>query len=136
MSASQAARGGDYVVARSRASVLTLSPNQSQPGYCVLWSTKHVAEPFQLDPDRAADFLGDMMAAARAIHRVYGADKLNYQVLGNVVPHLHCHIIPRYVGDRAPGGPILPDARPMHLPPAEHRTQVERLRKALAYSQA
>ena len=32
--------------------------------------------------------------------------KMNYMTLGNTVPHLHTHVVPRYQGDPAPGGPI------------------------------
>jgi diadenosine tetraphosphate (Ap4A) HIT family hydrolase len=32
--------------------------------------------------------------------------KLNYLTLGNTVPHLHTHVVPRYRDDPAPGGPI------------------------------
>ena len=32
--------------------------------------------------------------------------KLNYMTLGNTVPHLHTHVLPRYQDDPAPGGPI------------------------------
>jgi diadenosine tetraphosphate (Ap4A) HIT family hydrolase len=36
--------------------------------------------------------------------------KLNFLTLGNSVPHLHTHVLPRYRNDPAPGGPIAWDA--------------------------
>ncbi len=48
--------------------------------------------------------------------------KMNFQLLGNAVPHLHCHILPRYYGDPAPSPPLDMD-RPEHtrlLAPGEY----------------
>ncbi len=33
--------------------------------------------------------------------------KMNYEVLGNSLPHLHTHVIPRYGDDGSPGHPAL-----------------------------
>ena len=37
-----------------------------------------------------------------------GLVKLNYEIHGNTIPHLHVHIFPGYVGDPFEGGPIDP----------------------------
>jgi diadenosine tetraphosphate (Ap4A) HIT family hydrolase len=49
------------------------------------------------------------MRAARALERVFQPVKMNFLMLGNAIPHLHCHLIPRFYGDAAPGRPLLPD---------------------------
>ena len=77
------------------------------PGYCiVVWRHGHVAEPTDLDPRRAAGYWLEVLAAGRAIRERFDPVKLNYLTLGNTVPHLHTHVLPRYPGDPAPGGPI------------------------------
>ena len=116
---------------RKSCRVLVLSPNQALPGYCVLYSLDHVAEPFELAADLQREFFAQLLAAARAIATLYRPAKVNYQILGNVVPHLHCHLIPRYHGDRAPGAAIQPDAAPLELPAAEHAARVAALRRAI-----
>ena len=64
-------------------------------------SKKHAVELFDLSDDEAFEFLKDVMAAARALKEVTGADKINYEIHGNTVPHLHMHLFPRYIlGDR------------------------------------
>jgi diadenosine tetraphosphate (Ap4A) HIT family hydrolase len=62
-------------------------------------------------------------------------DHINVESLGNVVPHLHWHIIPRYVDDPRWGMPIwttplsaMPDAR---LETSDRETLLRRLRGAL-----
>jgi diadenosine tetraphosphate (Ap4A) HIT family hydrolase len=123
--------GGRLVIAQNAAGMLVLSPNQGIPGYCVLYARRHVTEPYLLEEGARREWLELWMSGARAIGRVYAPDKLNYQVLGNVVPHLHAHLIPRYYGDRAPAAPISPDADPRMLGEHEIDERVRALRDAL-----
>ena len=66
------------------------------------------------------------MRAGRALEQVFASVKLNFELLGNAVPHLHCHIKPRYYGDPAGGIPIWPDAYPHHLAPEEYEEREQR----------
>jgi diadenosine tetraphosphate (Ap4A) HIT family hydrolase len=51
----------------------------------------------------------DARKVSRAVAAATGAVKMNYEIHGNSLPHLHMHFFPRYRGDRFEGGPI--DAR-------------------------
>lgn len=56
---------------------------------------------------------------------------MNYQLLGNLVPHIHWHIVPRYWGDPAPGRPLNPDSGRRLLKPEEYRQIIAELRAAI-----
>jgi len=43
---------------------------------------------------------------ARAIEAEFAPVKLNLFTLGNMVPHLHTHVVPRFLDDPFPGGLI------------------------------
>ena len=60
----------------------------------------------------------DLRRVSRAVAAATGAVKLNYEIHGNTVPHLHVHLFPRYVGDAFEGGPIDPRAAvgPVYAP--------------------
>jgi diadenosine tetraphosphate (Ap4A) HIT family hydrolase len=76
-------------------------------GYClVVWRLGHVAEPTQLGPRAASGYWQEVLAAGRAVIAAFKPVKVNYFTLGNTVPHLHTHVVPRYAGDAAPGGPL------------------------------
>ncbi len=120
-----------YTVADLSLSCFRLMANQSVPGFCVLFCTRHVREPFELSIEDRSRFFGDILLAAQAIEQAYGPIKLNYEILGNVVPHLHCYIKPRYYGDPAPGAPIHPDQHVVRLSVIEYEERVQALRKAL-----
>lgn len=61
--------------------------------------------------------------------------KINYQTLGNRVPHLHTHVTPRYRDDPAPGAP-LPDGPNVPRPEREWRADAEALRLRLGFDHA
>jgi diadenosine tetraphosphate (Ap4A) HIT family hydrolase len=50
-----------------------------------------------------------MAAVAEAVFRAFQPRKLNYELLGNSVPHLHWHLFPRHDGDANPSGPVWED---------------------------
>lgn len=79
-------------------SVAFVGPWQFYNGYCLLASRAHATELSQLGPARAA-FLEEMATLAGAIEACFRPHKLNYELLGNVVPHLHWHIFPRSADD-------------------------------------
>jgi diadenosine tetraphosphate (Ap4A) HIT family hydrolase len=77
------------------------------PGYCVVvWRHGHVAEPTELDATSANGYWQDVLRVARAVETTFAPVKMNLLTLGNWVPHLHTHVVPRYADDPAPGGPI------------------------------
>lgn len=56
---------------------------------------------------------------------------MNYLTLGNAVPHLHTHLIPRYYGDPAPGRPYLTGPEPILLPEPEYEELAAAIRVKL-----
>jgi len=88
-----------------------------QRGYTVvIWRGRHVTEPTELNDIEAAEYWAETLKVSRALLRVYQPLKLNYETLGNSLPHLHTHLIPRFIEDPAPGrpfplSPIRPEAK-------------------------
>ena len=78
-----------------------------QRGYTlVIWRGRHVNEPTELDDDEAAGYWAEVLAVARALIAVFKPLKMNYETLGNSLPHLHTHLVPRYAADPRPGQPF------------------------------
>lgn len=105
-----------------------------QPGYAIaIWKHGHVAELTDLDDDAHAGYFAEVAAAGRALKTLYRPAKMNYLTLGNAVPHLHTHILARYIGDPAPGHPLpwqlIESADP--IPEDEFQAQVEQLRRLI-----
>jgi len=78
-----------------------------QPGYTlVIWRGRHVTEPTELSEAEAAGYGAEVLAVARALITVYQPLKMNYETLGNSLPHLHTHLVPRFTEDPRPGQPF------------------------------
>ena len=78
-----------------------------QRGYTiVIWRGRHVAEPTELAPEEAAAYWLEVLEVGRRLERAFEPVKMNYDVLGNSLPHLHTHVVPRYADDPRPGWPF------------------------------
>ncbi len=78
-----------------------------QRGYTVvIWRGRHVTEPTELTEEEAGGYWSEILSASRALLAVYEPLKMNYETLGNSLPHLHTHLIPRYRIDPRPGHPF------------------------------
>jgi diadenosine tetraphosphate (Ap4A) HIT family hydrolase len=80
-------------------SVAFLGPWQFYHGYCVLIARQHAVEFSQMPDDVRRGYFDDMCLLARAVESCFQPRKLNYEALGNQVPHLHWHLFPRYESD-------------------------------------
>jgi diadenosine tetraphosphate (Ap4A) HIT family hydrolase len=69
------------------------------PGYCrVIWHA-HVAEMTDLDPGSRRHLMNVVYAVESALRVLLAPDKINLAELGNMVSHLHWHVIPRWAND-------------------------------------
>lgn len=75
-------------------------------GKCHLLSKKHSANFYDLSTEDMSNFMRDVQKTAKALHEVTGAVKINYEIHGNTVAHLHAHLFPRYLDDDFPGSSI------------------------------
>ncbi len=95
----------------SRTSVGKLNPDQFFKGYSFLTLKWHDEELYQLSDKNRRSFLEDMSRVAAALAKTFNPDKMNYELLGNGMPHLHWHLVPRYKTDPMWGRPIWTGSR-------------------------
>jgi len=117
-------------------SSLYLARNQTYRGHCQLvFDRRHACRKDQLTSDEWRAFSDDLFAAQHAILEATHPDHLNVELLGNVVPHLHWHIVPRYFDDPRWGMPIwttpLSAMADTRLDPGARATLIAAIRAAL-----
>jgi diadenosine tetraphosphate (Ap4A) HIT family hydrolase len=73
---------------------VTLPPRTPLPGYVCLVAKRHVREPFELPDSERRAFWDAVDRVASALNATLRPEKLNYEIHGNTIPHLHLHLFP------------------------------------------
>jgi diadenosine tetraphosphate (Ap4A) HIT family hydrolase len=123
------------LVATLEASWVTMQEAAPVRGYVCLVSRTHAVELHDIPEAAACAFMRDARRVSRALVAATGAVKLNYEIHGNSLPHLHMHFFPRYRGDCFEGQPINPRlvVQPVYVAGEFHKTRDTFLR-ALTFS--
>jgi diadenosine tetraphosphate (Ap4A) HIT family hydrolase len=122
----------DLRVAEFDHSFLTLNCDQFFPGYLLLFTKDHVTELFHLDPDVRTSLMNDVSAVAAALYNAFRPAKINYELLGNMVPHIHWHLVPRFADDPLWPRPIWSEPHDEKLlSPEEYAERASLVRKNL-----
>jgi diadenosine tetraphosphate (Ap4A) HIT family hydrolase len=88
--------GNDKVICRMPSGWAVMGDVQFLPGYCLLLPDPVVPSLNDLDAEARAVYLLDMARLGDVVLAVTGALRMNYEILGNSEPELHCHLFPRY----------------------------------------
>ena len=86
------------MVAKLEASWVTMHEAAPVRGYVCLVLQTHAVEVHDLPESAATAFVRDARRVSMAVASVTGAVKMNYEIHGNSIPHLHMHFFPRYRG--------------------------------------
>jgi diadenosine tetraphosphate (Ap4A) HIT family hydrolase len=122
----------EFRIAELEQCYVLLNRDQFFPGYTFVFTKVHAIELFHLDRETRGAVMEEVAATASALNRLFKADKINYELLGNMVPHMHWHLVPRHCSDPLWPRPIW--AKPhdeVILSPGEYSDRIERIRKAL-----
>jgi diadenosine tetraphosphate (Ap4A) HIT family hydrolase len=97
---------GGELIWKNEAMRVILAAEPEYPGFCrVIWNN-HVSEMTGLAIADRSRLMQTVMKVEQAIIEVMQPDKVNLAALGNMVPHLHWHVIPRYQKDVAFPGSV------------------------------
>lgn len=88
-----------YFVKELSTGYVVIGDNQHFKGYTLFLCKQHKTELFYLDKDFTAAFMQEMVLVAEAVKNAFGAEKINYECLGQSDAHLHWHLFPRRKGD-------------------------------------
>ena len=115
---------GPLFVADLPSSRVYFNEDQFFPGWVFVVLKRHAVELYDLDPGERAALIEDVTRVARALARVYRPVKMNYELLGNLVPRLE--------GDPELQGPVWRvEHEPRALPVDEVRRRIAEIRAAL-----
>ena len=113
---------------------VVLVDDAQYPGFCrVIWQT-HVKEMTDLAPTERSAMMQMVMKVETALREAMNPDKINLASLGNMTPHLHWHVIPRFADDAHFPSPVGASAQrtPAAAALLSRKAQLDALRAALA----
>ncbi|HLK61701.1 MAG TPA: HIT family protein [Chthonomonadaceae bacterium] len=93
------------VIAELPSGSVHLQNDADYRGYCILIFRRHVVELHELIAEERLQWIEDLARIGNALAEVCQPAKLNLSMFGNMVPHLHCHLMPRYPTDPDWGHP-------------------------------
>ncbi len=111
-------------------SVVFVYKDQTYKGRTVVILKHHVEQLTELPSAEGEDFYSETIQVAKAIQKAINPERLNYANLGNEVPHLHWHIIPRFPNDHNHGDPPWP-APAKYLSDEEYQILAKQIRSNL-----
>jgi len=123
----------DHFIADLGLSQAYLHDDQFFRGWTVVVFRRHATELFQLAPTERIQLMEEVTLVAKTLAHVFDARKINYELLGNQLPHIHWHLIPRLATDPAPLEPVwrVPH-EPVHLATEDLQATTERIKAELA----
>ena len=114
-----------------QASQLVLFKEQSHPGRVIVAYKDHISELVDITPEDRAAYFEDVARAAKAIHKVFRPDKVNYGAYGDGGCHLHFHLVPKYKDQFEWGTPFAMDPGRVTLRDEEYAEMISKIREAL-----
>jgi diadenosine tetraphosphate (Ap4A) HIT family hydrolase len=93
-------------IADCGSTIAYLHDDQFFPGWTFLVLKRHATELWQLDPGERARLIEEVSRVAHAVSRAFDAVKMNYELLGNAIAHVHWHLVPRRADDPSPRMPV------------------------------
>ena len=97
--------GGELVWENALCRVVSVT-DPDYPGFCRVILNRHEREMTDLSENEQQELMRIVLAVEATVRRVLNADKINLASLGNMTPHVHWHIIPRWREDRCFPNPI------------------------------
>jgi diadenosine tetraphosphate (Ap4A) HIT family hydrolase len=112
-------------------SQLILFKEQSHPGRCIVAYKEHISEIVDISDDERNRFFADVARAAKAIHKAFSPDKVNYGAYGDTGCHLHMHLVPKYKDAYEWGGVFQMNPNQKYLTDAEYEEMIAKIKENL-----
>jgi ATP adenylyltransferase len=83
---------------------LYLFRDQTYPGRCIVAFRDHKRKLSELTVGETADYFACIRRVAQMLDELFHPEQVNIAMFGDKVRHLHCHLVPKYVGGTDFGG--------------------------------
>jgi len=102
------------------------------PGFCRVILKRHAREMSDLSEEERGGLMAVVFAVEAAVREAMGAEKMNIASLGNMTPHVHWHVVPRFRDDRHFPNPVWAQPQREAAVPAARRERAAGVAAAIA----
>lgn len=99
--------------------------DQKHLGRCVVALDEHYTEMHQIPEEKLSRFMKVVAKVSSAVSKLFKADKINYAVYGDLVPHFHFHIVPKKKDELQWGKPFTDDIEKRFLSDEEYSKYIK-----------
>jgi len=118
---------GDEALWQDELCRVVLVADRDYPGFCRVIVNRHVSEMTDLDAATRQELMRVVFAVELALRQLMQPVKINLASLGNMVAHLHWHVIPRFVDDKHFPGSVWSEARRSGVPRSVDRAALRQV---------
>ena len=112
-------------------STLFLFREQTYHGRCIVAYKDHARELYELDPQELSAYMEDVNKVAKAIKAAFEPVKVNYGAYSDKLPHLHFHLVPKYVNGPDYGSTFTMNPQKAYLSDKEYDDMINLLKSKL-----
>ena len=85
-----------FLIKRYNYWTIALHSSQFYLGRCIIKLNRHITDLFETEKEEQEELFEIVPRLKNALNEIFKPDLFNYAALGNIIPHLHFHVIPRY----------------------------------------
>lgn len=112
-------------------STVYLFKEQTYRGRCNVVFKEHKSEITELTEAEAASFIKDVRKVAKAMHKAFNPNKINYGAFADTMKHLHFHVVPKYEGGPSWGKTFEMNPQKVYLSDDEYKALISKIRENL-----
>jgi diadenosine tetraphosphate (Ap4A) HIT family hydrolase len=112
-------------------STVYLFKEQTYNGRCNVVYKEHKSDITELTEEEAAAFINDARKVAKAIHKAFNPNKINYGAFADTMKHLHLHIVPKYEDGPSWGKTFEMNPQKVYLSDDEYQNLINKIKSNL-----
>lgn len=112
-------------------STVFLFKEQSYKGRCIVAYKDHAKELYELQGNELLLFMEDVNKVARAINELFSPAKINYGAYSDKLPHLHIHLVPKYIDEIDYGSIFVMNPQKVYFTETKYTKLIDQLKNKL-----
>lgn len=114
-----------------KVSTVFLFREQTYKGRCIVAYNKHNVELYELEGEELLAYMEDVNNVASAMKEAFAPVKINYGAYSDKLPHLHIHLVPKYVDGPDYGGVFAMNPQKVYLSDDEYIRTINKIKSKL-----